>query len=306
MPFPVSAAVQPVVSWDAYSLMGSVAAGAPISRWPGSGSSPVAMVGYGFNASAPTLQYENGVPHVRFSRNGRLNYGWFTAEANVTLPDTFSAGPAGLTIALVARMRTVVDGQQQGASAERIFEFSAVPGGSQNSLSISRDGSSNQIFAGYKNFGSSAWQFLTTNGINGSFQVMLIRFSTQPAAGFALYTQGAFRTLYTYSFEPIAFPKILAASGCFIGRPYNGANGDLHLTGEIQELSFYMGAFNDTMMAAEAARLTDKWAQGVWHMCAARGRVWAPSAVRPSAVRAQAWRVFCSASFHAHVLAHCR
>ena len=246
----------PLVRWDARSLTGSVARGASISTWASTGSTALSLVAYSLGGSPPTLQYEDGVPHVRFVRNGNASAGWFQAAAALTLPALYPSGlAAGMTMVVVVRMRTTVDGLTQGGDWERVLDCAATAGTHDQAFTIGRSGSTNSMLFGHKNT-DWVWYQTSTNSasINGAFQIFIMRLSPEPSS--ALYMDGVSRAVWRSNpYAAQALPKTLSA--CGIGRPL--LDPEPKLNGELRELSLYMGAWTDGMVALEYERQRVKW-----------------------------------------------
>lgn len=118
---PVAAATPAYLSWDASSLVRSVANGGTVSRWASSGTNPQAMLGSGVGIGGPVLQYEEGIPQVSFPRDGWGYWAWTATDGPVTLPEPSGSNGDGLTIVIVARMHDVVDNYVRGAGSERLL-----------------------------------------------------------------------------------------------------------------------------------------------------------------------------------------
>lgn len=140
----------PLVRWDARSLMGTVPAGGNVSTWSSTGVIQASLASNSMG-SAPRLQYEAGVPFVRLSRNGRTSYAGLDSSFGFDIPATYATGTAagpGVTVVVVARMAAAVDGLQQGAASERIFECTNTAG--DQTLMVQRYESSNRVLLGYR------------------------------------------------------------------------------------------------------------------------------------------------------------
>lgn len=79
------------------------------------------MYGMGYGSNFPYLQEEFCLPHVKLERNLASSYSWFSSLASsLTVPATPSGQPAGITIALVVRLSSML-GATYGQPNERIF-----------------------------------------------------------------------------------------------------------------------------------------------------------------------------------------
>lgn len=253
----VRAGPVPLVRWDAWSLVSQVGEGGEVSRWDSSGSSPLAMLGHGYGGSQPSLQYEGGVPHVRFERYARQRYAWLTSEGALTLPaEPLCEGCSpGLTMVLAVRIPSSAYQQGQGGTFERVFECAAAPDSSDVSLTFCRNSDQANPLFGYANAGMG-WKLAATSAqlFDGGFQIYVGRVTLAP--GFTLFARGAYQPLSMPGGAAMTLPR--TATTCYLGRSMHPA--DPYLAGDIREVSIHAGAFTDDMMHAEYERQAAKWA----------------------------------------------
>lgn len=246
------------VSWDAYSVAANSAAGSAIAEWANSGMLNYTMVGYGYGGVVPTLQYEDGVPHVQLDRVGSERYAWFTANGPLTLPAPSPTGPGsgnGMTIVVVARLWPTDPSSTQW---EKILMCG--DGADQNALFVGRYDASMEMDVGYLNSNSPHYGHYSQLGdaISGRWEAYIFRLGVaDPIA--SLYMRDRFVSLaprsHTPPAPPIALPRTV--STCHIGHsfpPYEPV-----LNGSLREVSIYMEVFSDQQMAAEYQRMVSKW-----------------------------------------------
>lgn len=254
----------PLLRWDARSIVdvGSVAAGGSISTWSSTGSNALAMAGNGHGGAAPTLHYEGGVPHVRFSRSAMDSYAWFASATSFTIPALYPSGTlAGVTMVVVARMRAAVDDLQQGAAWERVFECSGSLVEPYTTISFMREATNSRAAFGFRN----AWQpetntWTASPSIDGNWQVYIARITNGAPPSSSMFASGAMQSVErSEPFAAITLPRAIAR--CYLGQSIGSSAA--RLAGDVREVSLYLGAWSDDMVALEYERQRLKWSTGV-------------------------------------------
>lgn len=246
------AAPPKLLSWDAYSLVGTYKPGADVSVWGGNGTLPLDMWANGDGNFRLRMESADGcVPHVSFYRYGKDARSWFESKP-LTIPNTFS-GPAGVTIVAVVSMSTIVDDLVVGSAWERVFQCNDTSG--LNNLGLARRESSNDMAVMLGDGGVNYTMNTQTAVITGSFQVLVFRIA-HDASG-AVFTDGALTELIPGSDKarPISFPG--RYDRCYLG---TAADDSLSLSGGIREVSVFLGAMSDLQMEQEYNRALAQWA----------------------------------------------
>lgn len=267
--------IEPLLRWDAYSLLGKIGIGSPVREWISSGTHlPVTMTGHGDGAKSflsrtrgyPSLEVDptTNQPEVRFTRNGYDAYGWFQSEQPIEIP--LSPGSnLGITVIFVGQMSEPI----LPHLSEHILSFSDGVYG-ENTIELYRPNIwsyniawNDMIGTGYcqtHNWGSMAsfntrqyqvfamrvrsdWSYMSTISywVNGQRNTNEARYTTRPES---------------YGCQYISLPRTTTVN--YLGKSVYA--GDGYLDGSLRELVIYNRPLTDTELLIVSQVLLTKWA----------------------------------------------